>query len=268
LVGVLAYAIFRAGRRHLLVVQVAVLGLLGGGIWNWGPERAPENGGVLPAFIDSGDGGGGVFAAAGGAVGPAFVCAAGGGLTLQAGAAGDGAVQSRGRTEAVGRELLWQVLAGLLSSGLLVLLPAAVAVLLAPPAFTWWAGVGALGGMVLVVLFAALNERLYAMVRILTARFFRNAALGVALLLIALGSARMGGVPYVTTVFDGATGLEVLLSLGFALRDYVVVRLLDGAAGGAGAVGITAGGGGDGLRDPVWIRGPGGDAGSRRTGGR
>jgi hypothetical protein len=74
--------------------------------------------------------------------------------------------------------------------------------------------VGALGGMVLVVLFAALNERLYAMVRILTVRFFRNAALGVWLLLIGLGAARMGGVSYVTTVFDGATGLEIVLYLG------------------------------------------------------
>ena len=231
LVGVLAYAIFRAGRRHLLVVQVAVLGLLGGGIWIWGPERAPENGGVyrhllIPVTV---------------VVGCSLLLAArlarllfaplAEGSTYRRGLRVTELFQSRGRTEAVGRELLWQVLAGLLSSGLLVLLPAAVAVLLAPPAFTWWAGVGALGGMVLVVLFAALNERLYAMVRILTVRFFRNAALGVSLLLIALGAARMGGVSYVTTVFDGATGLEILLYLGFAYAitwwyDYWTERLV------------------------------------------
>ncbi|MFN9262465.1 MAG: hypothetical protein ACK6DY_03115 [Acidobacteriota bacterium] len=44
-VGLAAYALFRAGRRHLLVTQVAALGLLGAGIWGFGPDQAPEGGG-------------------------------------------------------------------------------------------------------------------------------------------------------------------------------------------------------------------------------
>jgi hypothetical protein len=129
LVGVLAYATFRAGRRHLLVVQVAVLGLLGLGIWIGGADEAPENGGVyrdllIPVTV---------------LVGLALLLAArlarllfaplAEGSTYRRGLRVTELFQSRGRTEAVGQELFWQVLAGLLSSGLLVLL--------APPAFTW-----------------------------------------------------------------------------------------------------------------------------------
>jgi predicted acylesterase/phospholipase RssA len=231
-VGLLAYGIFRAGRRrHLLAVQVAVLALLGGGIWAFGPDEAPGDGGVyrhllIPVTV---------------AVGVALLAAArlarslfgplAEGSTYRQGLAVTELFQSRGRYAAVGGALVWQVVTGLFGSALLMLLPAAIAVLVAPPGYTFVAGATVLGGLALLVVFTALNERLYAMLRILTARFFRNAALGVSLLLIALGAARMAGVTYVTTVFDGATGLEIVLYLGFAYAitwwyDYWMERLV------------------------------------------
>jgi predicted acylesterase/phospholipase RssA len=229
--GLVAFVIFRAGRRHLLVVQVAVLVVLGGGIWLTGVEKAPGDGGVyqhllIPVTV---------------IVGVALLVAArlarslfgplAEGSTYRQGLAVTELFQSRGRYAAVGGALVWQVVTGLLGSGLLLLLPAAIAVLVAPPGYTFVAGATVLGGMALLVVFTALNERLYAMLRILTARFFRNAALGVSLLLIALGAARMAGVTYVTTVFDGATGLEIVLYLGFAYAitwwyDYWMERLV------------------------------------------
>lgn len=230
-VGLVAYAIFRFGRRHLLVVQVAVLMLLGGGIWIFGTDVAPGDGGVYRHLLIP------VTAI----VGLALLLAARLARSLFAplvvestyrqGLAVTELFQSRGRSATAGWALLWQVITGLFGSALLLLLPASIAVLVAPPAYTFLAGAAVLGGMALLVVFTALNERLYAMLRILTARFFRNAALGVSLLLIALGAARIAEVSYVTTVFDGAPGLEIVLYLVFAYAitwwyDYWMERLV------------------------------------------
>lgn len=230
-VGLIAYGIFRAGRRQLLIVQVAVLVLLGGGIWIFGSDRATGDGGVyrhllIPVTV---------------VVGVALLLAArlarslfaplSEGSTYRQGLAVTELFQSRGRHAAVGSALVWQVFAGLFGSALLLLLPAAIAVLVAPPAYTFLAGAVVLGGMALMVVFTALNERLYAMLRILTVRFFRNAALGVSLLLIALGAARIAEISYVTTLFDGAPGLGIVLYLVFAYAitwwyDYWMERLV------------------------------------------
>ncbi len=230
-VGLVAYAIFRFGRRHLLGVQVAVLMLLGGGIWIFGTDVAPGDGGVYRHLLIP------VTAI----VGLALLLAARLARSLFAplvaestyrqGLAVTELFQSRGRSATAGWALLWQVITGLFGSALLLLLPASIAVLVAPPAYTFVAGATVLGGMALLVVFTALNERLYAMLQVLTARFFRNAALGVSLLLIALGAARIAEVSYVTTVFDGAPGLEIVLYLVFAYAitwwyDYWMERLV------------------------------------------
>jgi len=229
-VGLVAYGIFRAGRRHLLVVQVAVLVALGCGIWVFGSDEAPENGGVYRHLLIPVTAIVGVALLLAARLARSLIEPLAEGSTYKQGLLLTELFQSRGRHAAVGRALIWQVITGLFGSALLLLLPAAIAVLVAPPAYTFAAGVAVLGAMALLVVFAALNERLYAMLRILTARFFRNAALGVSLLLIGLGAARMAKVSYVTTVFDGAPGLEILLYLGFAYAitwwyDYWMERL-------------------------------------------
>lgn len=230
-VGLVAYGFFWAGRRHLLLVQVTVLAALGGVIWMLGEDEAPGNGGLYRHLLIP------VTAV----VGVALLLAArlarslfeplAVGSTYEKGLAVTELFQSRGRYAPVGRALVWQVITGLFGSAMLLLLPAAMAVLLAPPAYPLWAGATVLGAMAVLVVFTALNERLYAILKTLTVRFFRNAALGVSLLLIGLGAARIAGVSYVTTVFDGAPGLEIVLYLGFAYAitwwyDYWMERLV------------------------------------------
>ncbi|MCA2964185.1 MAG: patatin-like phospholipase family protein [Acidobacteriaceae bacterium] len=255
-VGLAAYALFRAGRRHLLVTQVAALGLLGAGIWWFGPDQAPEGGGVYRHLLIPVTAGVGVVLLVAAQLARVLVGPLAAGSTYAQGLRVTELFQSRGRTApAEGRALLWQLITGLSGGAGLLLLPAAVAVLVAPPAYTGVAGVAVLGGMGLLVVFTALNERLYAMVRILTVRCFRNAALGVSLLLMALGAARMAGVSYVTTVFDGATGLEIVLFLGYAYAitwwyDYWTERLV-----GQELLGVL-GGGGESTEIPYLYEGP------------
>jgi predicted acylesterase/phospholipase RssA len=230
LVGLAAWTIFRQAGRHLLLVQVAVLGLIGAGVWILGADAAPGDGGIYRHLLIPVTAVVGVALLLAARLARSLMAPLAEGSTYRQGLVVTELFQSRGRAAAVGRSLLWQVITGLFGSALLLLLPAAIAVLLAPPAYTFLAGATVLGAMGLLVVFTALNERLYAMLRTLTARFFRNAALGVSLLLIALGAARIAEVSYVTTIFDGAERLEILLYLGFAYAltwwyDYWMERL-------------------------------------------
>jgi hypothetical protein len=94
--------------------------------------------------------------------------------------------------------------------------PVAIAVLAAPPArvaITAWTTAGV---MTLILVLSAMDDRLDSSIRLLMRRFFRNAALGVTLITLALAAARLLNVTYVTTVFDTASGPEILIYFLFA----------------------------------------------------
>jgi hypothetical protein len=94
--------------------------------------------------------------------------------------------------------------------------PVAIAVLAAPPAYVKFTAWVTAGIMALVLVLTALDDRLDSSIRLLMRRFFRNAALGVTLITLALAAARLLNITYVTTVFDTASGPEILLYFLFA----------------------------------------------------
>ena len=98
--------------------------------------------------------------------------------------------------------------------------PVAIAVLAAPPAYVNVAAWVTAGVMTLILVLSAMDDRLDSSIRLLMRRFFRNAALGVTLITLALAAARLLNVTYVTTVFDTASGPEILLYFlfGFPTR--------------------------------------------------
>jgi hypothetical protein len=109
--------------------------------------------------------------------------------------------------------------------------PVAIAVLASPPAYVNIVALVAAGVMGLILVLTALDERLDNSIRLLMRRFFRNAALGVTLLTLALAAARLLNVTYVTTVFDSASGAEILLYFLFAYAiawwyDYWIERVI------------------------------------------
>jgi len=92
------------------------------------------------------------------------------------------------------------------------------------------AGVITLAASWLVWTMAGLNERLDEISTQLSARLFRNTALVISLLIIALGVGRIFDVTYVTTVLDSASGWQILLYLvfGYAIAfwsDYWIDRI-------------------------------------------
>jgi hypothetical protein len=106
-----------------------------------------------------------------------------------------------------------------------------VAILISPPAFVNFFALATLGLMVVVLLLAANDERFDNSLQLLMRRLFRNAALGVSLVVIVLAAARLMRSLYVTTVFDSASGPEIVLYLCFAYAiawwyDYWTDRLL------------------------------------------
>jgi hypothetical protein len=94
--------------------------------------------------------------------------------------------------------------------------PVAIAVLAAPPALVNIFALSTAGPMCLVLVLSAMDDRLDNSIRLLMRRFFRNAALGVTLITLALAAARLLNVTYVTTVFDTASGPEILIYFLFA----------------------------------------------------
>jgi hypothetical protein len=120
---------------------------------------------------------------------------------------------------------------GVLLRPLQLLWPVGIAVLVAPPAYVGVVAWTAFGLMGAILLLAVNDERLDSSVRLLTLRFFRNAALGVTLITLALAAARLMHNTYVTTLFDTASGIEIVLYLCFAYAiawwyDYWTDRLI------------------------------------------
>ena len=112
-----------------------------------------------------------------------------------------------------------------------LLWPAGIAVLVAPPAFVRLTALVAFAFMMVLLLLAINDERLDNSLQLLMRRFFRNAALGVTVVTLILAAARLMGNLYVTTVFDSASGIEIVLYFGFAYAiawwyDYWTDRLL------------------------------------------
>jgi hypothetical protein len=109
--------------------------------------------------------------------------------------------------------------------------PVAIVALISRPASVKWDALGTAGVMVVILVLAAMDDRLDSSVRLLMRRFFRNAALGVTLILFLLAAGRLFGVTYVTTVFDSASGSAILLYFLFAYAiawwfDYWTERLI------------------------------------------
>lgn len=124
-----------------------------------------------------------------------------------------------------------QVLTSAFSRAPLWLLPAAAAALFTPPeiVFVWSVSIGV--GVFIILLLAALDERLDQIVSLLSARAFRNAALIVSWAIIALGILRWRKDTYVTTLLDTVAGGEIFLYLSFIYAltwwyDYWLDRLL------------------------------------------
>jgi hypothetical protein len=109
--------------------------------------------------------------------------------------------------------------------------PVAIAVLASPPAYVNFVAFVTAGAMGLILVLSAMDDRLDNSIRLLMRRFFRNAALGVTLIILALAAARLLNVTYVTTVFDTASGVEILLYFLFAYAiawwyDYWIERVI------------------------------------------
>lgn len=107
----------------------------------------------------------------------------------------------------------------------------ALAVLLARPAYVTLTAVVATCIMVAVIALTVVDDRLESSLQLLMRRLFRNTALGVSLVILGLGAARLSGVSYVTTIFDSASGIEIIIYLlaPYALAfwyDYWTDRLI------------------------------------------
>jgi hypothetical protein len=113
---------------------------------------------------------------------------------------------------------------GVLLRPMELLLPVAGAVLLSGPAHLRYWAVGILLLMLAIVALSAFDERLDHSFGLITRRFFRNAALIVSLMAMALAAARLFRNTYVTTVFDSASGKEILL---YFLAAYAVAWWYD-----------------------------------------
>ena len=92
-----------------------------------------------------------------------------------------------------------------------LLLPVTAAILFTPPAWTHLVALVTFLATVALLLITAFDDRLDRSLALLVRRFSRNAALVVSLVAIGLAAARLAGNTYVTTVFDSASGIEILL---------------------------------------------------------
>jgi len=92
-----------------------------------------------------------------------------------------------------------------------LLLPVTAAILLTPPAFMHLVALLTFLGSLILLLITAFDDRLVGSLALLVRRFSRNAALVVSLAAIGLAAARLAGNTYVTTVFDSASGIQILL---------------------------------------------------------
>ncbi len=120
---------------------------------------------------------------------------------------------------------------GILLRPLQLLWPVAIAILIAPPAYVSYAAWTMLAVMGFIELLAVNDERLDSSLHLLMNRFTRNAALGVTLISLALAAARLLQNTYVTTIFDAASGIEILLYFFFAYAitwwyDYWTERMI------------------------------------------
>jgi hypothetical protein len=109
--------------------------------------------------------------------------------------------------------------------------PVAIVVLASPPAYVKLFALITACVMGSILVLTAMDDRLDNSIRLLMRRFFRNAALGVTLITLALAAARLLNVTYVTTVFDTASGGEILLYFLFAYAiawwyDYWIERVI------------------------------------------
>src|SRR6266702_1243938 len=120
---------------------------------------------------------------------------------------------------------------GTLLRPLQLLWPVAIVILVSPPAYVSYAAWTMLAVMGCIQLLAVSDERLDNSLHLVMNRFFRNAALGVTVISLALAVARLLHNTYVTTIFDAASGIEILLYLFFAYAiawwyDYWTERLI------------------------------------------
>lgn len=129
---------------------------------------------------------------------------------------------------------LWGWLRGfflpLIRAPRLVYLPALAAVL-PPREYVYWAALAGLLLAWLILGMAELDERLDQILRQSTNRLFQNGALFISLLVIALGTCRVFDVSYVSTILDTAAGLEIAVYLIFVYaavwwQDYWIDRLV------------------------------------------
>ena len=142
--------------------------------------------------------------------------------------------QSRGTRLPLADGALSRVLFAILGTllrPLQLLWPVAIVILIAPPAYVTLAAWIMLALMGCIQLLAVNDERLDNSLHLLMNRFFRNAALGVTLISLALAAARLLHNTYVTTIFDAASGIEILLYFFFAYAiawwyDYWTERLI------------------------------------------
>ena len=210
-----------------LFVQVLLLFVLGGAIWTFGPDEAGTDSLVyrhlfIPVVL---------------IVGLALLVStflAGQLLRPLQQASNYGEYltrtelfQSRGkRIELASRAWVRAILSvfGVLLRPLELLLPVAGAVLLSGPAHLRYWAVGVLLLMFVIVALSAFDERLDHSFGLITRRFFRNAALIVSLMAIALAAGRLFRNTYVTTIFDSASGNEILL---YFLAAYAVAWWYD-----------------------------------------
>ena len=112
-----------------------------------------------------------------------------------------------------------------------LLWPVAIAVLVARPASVGLQAAITFAVVAVVLFVAATDDRLTNSVHLIMRRFFRKAALLVSLLMMALAAARLMHNTYVTTIFDTASGTEILLYFLFAYAiawwyDYWTERLI------------------------------------------
>jgi Patatin-like phospholipase len=219
--------------RHDLYVQLATLFLLAGAIWLAGSPRAGNGATVyrhllLPVIVGLGvsllfaD----IFAVR--------LCAplqSISGYSKYLGATE--LFQSRGTRLPPRGVVSWIafIISSLALHALRVVWPAAIAVLVAPPAYVTVAGVSALIVSLIILLLTIIDERLEFILNTMTDRFFRHAAGGVTLVILALAAARAMRNTYVTTIFDAAPKTEILLYLLFAYAmswwfDYWMDRLI------------------------------------------
>ena len=106
---------------------------------------------------------------------------------------------------------IWFIAISVLMRPLQLLWGVAVAVLLARPAYiiVTAALAGCLMGCIMVL--TVIDDRLESSLHLVMQRLFRNTALGVSLAILGLGAARLFEVTYVTTIFDSASGIEILI---------------------------------------------------------